>query len=46
MDKEKAMKYLEIMMEQHQDVLLHLKDGDEKYYNNIDNFFKKPIDKQ
>lgn len=46
MDYKTAMKYLEIMMEKHQDVLLHLKESDPKYYNNSQNLFKKPIDKQ
>ena len=46
MDKKTAMRYLEIMMEEHQDVLLRLKDADSNYYNNLKNFFPISIDKQ
>ena len=46
MDKKTAMRYLEIMMEEHQDVLLHLKEADPNYYNNLKNFFPISIDKQ
>lgn len=34
MNYKTAMKYLEIMMEKHQDVLLRLKNNGPEYYNN------------
>lgn len=40
MNYKTAMKYLELMMEEHQDVLLRLKNNGPEYYNN----FQKPID--
>lgn len=45
-DYKTAIKHLELMMEKHQDVLLHLKENKLKYYDNPQKFFKKPIDKQ
>lgn len=34
MNYKTAMKYLELMMEEHQDVLLRLKNNGPEYYNN------------